>query len=147
MLISFKDLVVLKDQPVAVLVSGHSLRRQDKRPDQVGARTPLPGTQPAGDDAKTDPYQVSHNAWSTLSVAVDHMHCYRASLMGEQQGTELPLTLHTHAQYSLLRGAFESSARVVWMLAPANRLVRIHRSAAFLSKLASTAIPTACWSC
>ncbi|MET9965098.1 hypothetical protein ABZZ80_03995 [Streptomyces sp. NPDC006356] len=99
-----------------------SLTQSDSKQWQV-----QPGSALAGDDAKTDPYQVSHNAWSTLSVAVDHMHCYRSSLVGKQQGTELPLTLHTHAQYSLLRGAFENSARVVWMLAPANRLVRIQR--------------------
>jgi hypothetical protein len=36
----------LEDQPVAVLISGPSLRRQAKRPDQVGTRTPLPRTQP-----------------------------------------------------------------------------------------------------
>lgn len=86
-----------------------------------------PGSALAGDDAKTDPYQVSHNAWNALSVAVDHLHCYRSSLVGEQQGTNLPLTLHTHAQYSLLRGAFENSARAVWMLAPSSRLVRAQR--------------------
>ncbi|MCW8379617.1 hypothetical protein [Streptomyces justiciae] len=86
-----------------------------------------PGSALAGDDAKTDPYQVSHNVWNALSVSVDHLHCYRSSLVGEQQGTDLPLTLHTHAQYSLLRGAFENSARAVWLLAPANRLVRVQR--------------------
>ncbi len=47
-LISF-ELRHLEDQPVAVLISGPSLRRQDKRPDQVGTRTPLPRTQPPQD--------------------------------------------------------------------------------------------------
>jgi hypothetical protein len=85
------------------------------------------GSALAGDDAKTDPFQVSHNAWSALSVAVDHLHCYRSSLVGEQHGTNLRLTLHTHAQYSLLRGAFENSARAVWLLAPPKRLLRVQR--------------------
>ncbi|MFI9825899.1 IS30 family transposase [Streptomyces sp. NPDC052013] len=44
-LISF-ELRQLEDRPVAVLVSGHSLRRRDKHPDQVGAHTPLLRTQP-----------------------------------------------------------------------------------------------------
>jgi hypothetical protein len=55
-LISFKDLVVLKDQPVTVLISGPSLRRRTKRPDQVGTGTPLPRTQPV---------------WSTSGVLPD----------------------------------------------------------------------------
>lgn len=63
-----------------------------------------PGSSLAGDDAKTNPYQASHNAWSALSVAVDHLHCFRSTLVGEQKGNELPITLHTHGQYSLLRG-------------------------------------------
>ncbi|MFD7996788.1 hypothetical protein [Streptomyces mexicanus] len=33
---------------MAVLISGHSLRRQAKHPDQVGAHTPLLRMQPAG---------------------------------------------------------------------------------------------------
>lgn len=86
-----------------------------------------PGSSLAGDDAKTNPYQVSHNAWSALSVAVDHLHCFRSTLVGEQKGNELPITLHTHGQYSLLRGAFENSARAVWMLGPTKRLIRVQR--------------------
>ncbi|MEU1466498.1 hypothetical protein ABZ467_39180, partial [Streptomyces sp. NPDC005727] len=35
--------------PVAVLISGPSLRRRDKHPDQVGTGTPLPRTQPFDD--------------------------------------------------------------------------------------------------
>ncbi len=46
-LVSF-ELRHLEDQPVAVLISGPSLRRQAKRPDQVGTGTPLPRTQPTG---------------------------------------------------------------------------------------------------
>ncbi|MEN8652258.1 hypothetical protein ABCR94_17040 [Streptomyces sp. 21So2-11] len=87
----------------------------------------LPGSSLAGDDAKTDPYQLSHSAWNALSVAVDHRHCYRSTLVGDQQGTEISITLHTHAQYSLLRGAFENSARAVWMLGPSQRLERVQR--------------------
>lgn len=86
-----------------------------------------PGSALAGDDAKTDPYQVSHNIWNALSVAVDHLHCFRSTFAGDPQGTSVAITLHTHGQYSLLRGAFENSARAVWMLGPAQRLVRVQR--------------------
>ncbi|MGY5045432.1 alpha/beta hydrolase, partial [Streptomyces sp. 900105755] len=39
---------------VAVLISGPSLRRRDKHPDQVGTGTPLPETQPAEADVWSD---------------------------------------------------------------------------------------------
>ncbi|MEU4685335.1 hypothetical protein [Streptomyces xinghaiensis] len=86
-----------------------------------------PGSALAGDDAKTDPYHVSHNAWSALSVAVDHLHCFRSTFAGNAQDNSVSITLHTHGQYSLLRGAFENSARAVWMLGPAQRPVRVQR--------------------
>ncbi|MGW2688745.1 hypothetical protein ACWC6I_36980 [Streptomyces sp. NPDC001414] len=86
-----------------------------------------PGSALAGDDAKTDPYQVSHNAWIALTVAVDHLHCFRSTFMDDPRDNSVSITLHTHGQYSLLRGAFENSARAVWMLGPAQRLVRIQR--------------------
>src|SRR5690349_18284633 len=63
-LISFKDLVVLKDQPVAVLISGHSLRRRAKRPDQVGVRTPLLRTQPSWLRAASPAYPTTEIRWT-----------------------------------------------------------------------------------
>ncbi|MFJ9345476.1 hypothetical protein [Streptomyces sp. NPDC101237] len=33
-----------------------------------------PGSALAGDDANADPYHASHNAWTALTVAVDHLH-------------------------------------------------------------------------
>lgn len=86
-----------------------------------------PGSVLAGDDAKTNPYQVSHLAWQALTVASDHLHCLRRSLVGEQQGDEITVTMHTYAQATLLRGAFENGARAVWLLAPGKRLTRIQR--------------------
>jgi len=99
-----------------------SLTQSDSKQWQV-----QPGSALAGDDAKADPYQVSHNAWTALSVAVDHLHCFRSTFTGDPQDNSVSITLHTHGQYSLLRGAFENSARVVWMLGPAQRLERIQR--------------------
>ncbi|REE62141.1 hypothetical protein BX257_4754 [Streptomyces sp. 3212.3] len=86
-----------------------------------------PGSPLARDDAKTNPYQVSHLAWQALTVASDHLHCLRRSLVGDQQGNEITVTMHTYAQSTLLRGAFENSARAVWLLAPGKRLTRIQR--------------------
>ncbi|MGW0992380.1 hypothetical protein [Streptomyces sp. NPDC002520] len=82
-----------------------------------------PGSALAWDDAKTDPYQLSHNVWNARSVAVDHLHCFRSTFAGDPQDNSVSITLHTHGQYSLLRGAFEISARAVWMLGPRQRLV------------------------
>ncbi|MFF3750500.1 hypothetical protein ACFYYH_08585 [Streptomyces sp. NPDC002018] len=86
-----------------------------------------PGSALAGDDAKINPYQVSHLAWQALTVASDHLHCLRRSLVGDEQGDEITVTMHTYAQATLLRGAFENGARAVWLLAPGKRLTRIQR--------------------
>jgi hypothetical protein len=87
----------------------------------------LPGSMLARDDAKTNPYNVSHLAWQALGVGVDHLHCLRSTLIGDQQGDHLTVTLHIYAQATLLRGAFENSARAVWLLGSTNRLVRVQR--------------------
>ncbi|MFH8939517.1 hypothetical protein [Streptomyces griseosporeus] len=81
----------------------------------------------AGDDAKSDPYQVSHSAWHALAVAVDHLQCLRSSVLAEQSATHASTVIHTHAQASLVRGVFENSARAVWLLGPANRIERLTR--------------------
>ncbi|MFI7596726.1 hypothetical protein [Actinoplanes sp. NPDC049681] len=86
-----------------------------------------PGSPLAGDDAKADPYQVSHSAWHALTVAVDHMQCLRSSLVSELTDRSASIRIHTHAQSSLIRGAFENGARAVWMLGPPMRLARVTR--------------------
>ena len=85
------------------------------------------GSALAGDDAKTSPYQLSHAAWHALTVAVDHLHCLRNSLVGELRDDHLSIRIHTHAQSSLVRGAIENGARAVWLLGPAARLTRVKR--------------------
>ncbi|GAA2650343.1 hypothetical protein GCM10010400_01630 [Streptomyces aculeolatus] len=85
----------------------------------------------AGDDNRTHPYELSGAAWSALSVACDHMRCLYRSLIGldieEDFPQHLTVTLHTHAQYTLLRGLLENAARAVWMLAPPARPERVQR--------------------
>ncbi|MFG3497931.1 hypothetical protein [Streptomyces sp. NPDC047928] len=91
------------------------------------------GSALALDDARTAPFQVSHSARHALTVAVDHMHCLRTSLFSE--GSEgVSARVHTHAQYSLLRGVIENAARAVWLLAPDFRQLRIERRLALQAK-------------
>lgn len=102
-----------------------------ERPDswQVDPRSAL-----AGDDAKTDPYQVSHAAWHALTVAVDHLDCLKSSLLRDLNGEQAEVRIHTHAQSSLLRGAIENAARAVWLVGPKDRLTRISRRLALQAK-------------
>jgi len=86
-----------------------------------------PGSALAGDDAKTNPYQLSHAAWHALTVAVDHLRCLRNSLVDELEGNRLSVRICTHAQSSLVRGAIENGARAVWLLGPRTRLTRVQR--------------------
>lgn len=86
-----------------------------------------PGSALAGDDTKTDPYQLSHSVRHALTVAVDHLHCLRSSLVTESTGKHKSVSIHSHAQSSLIRGAIENGARAVWMIAPTSRLERVKR--------------------
>ncbi|MDH6137986.1 hypothetical protein P3T37_007429 [Kitasatospora sp. MAA4] len=89
---------------------------------QVPSGSPL-----AGDDAKTDPYQVSHSVQHAVQAAADHLHCLRSSLVQHMDAERVTLVLHTYGSFTLLRGALENSARAVWLLAPASRYERIRR--------------------
>ncbi|WP_410785873.1 hypothetical protein [Kribbella sp. C-35] len=53
----------------------------------------------AGDDAKADPYQVSHAVTQQIGVAVDHMHAIHALVRDAG-------ALHNGAPFSLARPAF-----------------------------------------
>lgn len=108
-----------------LLDRANAWREATDSPDRAWAVQP--GSPLAGDDAKTDPYQVSHSAWHALTVATDHLQCLRSSLINELTDTSASVSIHTHAQSSLIRGAFENGARAVWMLGPAQRLARVTR--------------------
>lgn len=88
----------------------------------------------AGDDAKTHPYEVSHEAWHALTVAVDHLGCLKSSLLGGRDSGRVSVYVHTHAQSSLLRGAIENAARAVWLIGPKDRLTRVSRRLALKAK-------------
>lgn len=87
----------------------------DDRP--AGIWTPQPRSALSTDDARTHPYQVSHRAWAALTASVDFLHCFKRSLLQSITEDEVSVRLHSYAQTSLLRGAIESAAVAVCLLA------------------------------
>lgn len=83
-----------------------------------------PGSAFAGDDAKTHPYQLSHQVNRLIGVSVDHLHSMRMALTGTGDNV---LRLHTYAPLSLTRVALENAATAVWLSSPARRSERILR--------------------
>lgn len=84
---------------------------------------PLPGSSLAGDDARTDPLQLSHLAVQSIGVAVDHLHSIRMAMCaGPAQ-----VNLHTYAPFTGTRAAIENASTALWMLLPASRQERIVR--------------------
>jgi hypothetical protein len=77
-----------------------------------------------GDDARTHPYEVSHQANRSMGVAVDHLHSMRMALTGTGDNV---LGLHTFAPLSLTRAALENGATAVWLCSPKRRTERILR--------------------
>ncbi|MGH3586135.1 MAG: hypothetical protein ACRDQ0_07400 [Pseudonocardia sp.] len=115
----------------ALLQLLYDARKYDKIVRTDGGWAIQDGSALAGDDPRTDPYQLSGAAWSALSVACDHLRCLYRSLTGldidEDVPDQLTVTIHTHAQYTLIRGLLENAARAVWMLAPGSRPERVQR--------------------
>lgn len=85
------------------------------------------GSSLSGDDARTDPYHLSHSVQHALQVAIDHVQCLRSSLIERIDADKVSVVLHTHGQATLLRGALENSARAVWLISPTQRLERVRR--------------------
>lgn len=79
-----------------------------------------PGSSLAGDDKKTDPYQLSHAVRSAIGSSVDHMHAV-ANLVREAR------VMHPMAPFTLIRGAIETASAAVWMLSPTERRERVTR--------------------
>lgn len=97
------------------------LARIDPRVDHP---QPAPGSPLCADDERTDPYQLSHAAWHSLSHAVDHLHCVRTLLRDAG-------VIHMFAPYSLVRSALENASAAVWLLRPTSRSERIGRRLRF----------------
>jgi len=80
---------------------------------------PEPGSDLATDDLDWPYLRVSETARNGLVAAVDHLDCYR--FLVEQR------RLFTSGQLTLVRAAIVGAAQAVWVLAPADRNVRIER--------------------
>jgi hypothetical protein len=85
------------------------------------------GSDLAGDDRGAHPYGVSHAAWAAITAAVSHLGCMRDSLFVQIGPTAFEARLHTHGQFTLVRGALENASRPVWLLEPDDRDVRLLR--------------------
>jgi hypothetical protein len=80
-----------------------------------------PGSSLAGDDAASDPFQVSHAVRLCLVAGVDHLHALKALVLDRRM-------LHLAAPFSLVRGGLENLATAFWILHPKQRDVRVERA-------------------
>jgi hypothetical protein len=81
-----------------------------------------PGSELAEDDAKSNPYQVSHCAQEFINTGLDHMHAVKTLILGDEP------VIHANADYTLLRGALENFGVAFWVLQPSARRYRIERA-------------------
>jgi hypothetical protein len=79
------------------------------------------------DDRGTHPHGVSHAVWAAITAAVSHLGCLRDSLFVQTGPAEYMARLHTHGQFTLVRGSVETASRAVWLLEPDDREVRLQR--------------------
>ncbi len=96
-------------------------------PAPSGAWRPEDDSDLAGDDGSAHPHEVSPAAWAAITAAVSHLSCLRESLFVQIGPAAFKARLHTHAQFTLVRGALETASRAVWLLEPDDREVRLLR--------------------
>jgi hypothetical protein len=89
-----------------------------------GPSAPADGSDLAADDTSVHPHQVSHAAWAAITAAVSHLGCLRDSLFTQTGPTAFNARLHTHGQFTLVRGALENASHAVWLLESDDREVR-----------------------
>jgi len=86
--------------------------------------SPAPGFEPgsalATDSAKSAMYDVGHAAWSGIAIAIDHLHALRSLIVDAR-------LVHSHAPFSLIRGAIDNAAVSVWLLTPTDQDERLFR--------------------
>jgi hypothetical protein len=69
-----------------------------------------PGSDLAEDDQQAHPYEASHAAWAALSAGVSHLACLRDSLFAQTGAASFQARLHTHGQFTLVRGRWKTPA-------------------------------------
>jgi hypothetical protein len=72
------------------------------------------------DDAKTDPYHLSHLVGMKINIALDQIHALD-NLVTKAE------SLHPYAIFPLIRSAIENAATALWLLQPGNRTERVTR--------------------
>ena len=87
----------------------------------------IPGSDLSGDDRATSPYQVSHAACNFMLAAVSHLQGLREILGVPKDPADFEMLLHTHAEFTLARGALENASGVVWLLESDDRQERVLR--------------------
>ena len=87
----------------------------------------IPGSDLSGDDRATSPYQVSQAACNFMLAAVSHLQGLRELLGVPKDPADFEMLLHTHAEFTLARGAFENASGVVWLLESDDRQERVLR--------------------
>ncbi|MFD6107445.1 hypothetical protein ACFWFQ_32820, partial [Nocardia salmonicida] len=91
---------------------------------RIGTENEFPvasGSSLAGDDAASDPYQVSHVVMSSMTAGIDHLHALKVLVRDAR-------VLHNLAPFTLARGALENLSLAFWVLHPQQRDVRIERA-------------------
>ncbi len=87
----------------------------------------IPGSDLSGDDRATSPYRVSQAACNFMLAALSHLQGLRNILGVPKDPADFEMLLHTHAEFTLARGAFENASAVVWLLESNDRQVRVRR--------------------
>lgn len=82
-----------------------------------------------GDDRATYPLPTSSYVRYLLMAGADNIAALRSMTVSEETETNLDLTLHPFAPYTLLRNALESAGTALWIIAPARRKERVLRTA------------------
>ncbi|MFD7161228.1 hypothetical protein ACFV9C_42050 [Kribbella sp. NPDC059898] len=77
------------------------------------------GSALAGDDKKSDPYHVSHDAGRLIGVGYQHLHALGCLLRSG--------ALHTSPPFTLVRAAIETGSMAYWLLEPRRRPARVLR--------------------
>lgn len=83
---------------------------------------PVPGSELALDDEDWPPWPLSQLATASIGMAFDHLDAIRHTV---ETRHFFPM-----AQVTLVRGGLIGAAQGVWLLAPADRGVRLHRARA-----------------
>ena len=87
------------------------------------------GSAISGDDKATYPLSTSSYVRYLLLASADNLAAIRSMIVSEETHTNLELTLHPFAPYTLLRNALETAGTALWIIAPASRKERVLRTA------------------